>query len=82
MDFTTLHTLAPAINEVDGGGRPGIDHAFCLRDYAKEGDAKRLRRVAVLEEEESGRRVRADRVHVQLGERAASLRTSGVNVCV
>lgn len=57
MDFTTLHTLAPAINEVDGGGRPGIDHAFCLRDYAKEGDAKRLRRVAVLEEEESGRRV-------------------------
>ena len=57
MDFTTLRTLTPAINEVDSGGRPGIDHAFCLRDYPKEGDAKRLRHVAVLEEEESGRRV-------------------------
>ena len=42
---------------MDSGGRPGIDHAFCLRDYPKEGDAKRLRHVAVLEEEESGRRV-------------------------
>ena len=48
MDFTTLRTLTPAINEVDGGGRPGIDHAFCLRNYAKEGDVKRLRLVAVL----------------------------------
>ena len=56
MDFTTLRTLIPAINEVDGGGRPGIDHAFCLRDYAKEGDAKRLRRVAMLEEEERDRK--------------------------
>lgn len=49
--------LTPAINEVDGGGRPGIDHAFCLHGYVKEGDAKHLRRVAVLEEEESGRRI-------------------------
>ena len=57
MDFTSLHTLTPAIHDVNGGGRPGIDHAFCLRGYSNDIDDKRLRHVARLEEEESGRRV-------------------------
>lgn len=43
MDFTSLHSLTPAINEMNGGGMPGIDHAFCLRGFSKE---KILRPVA------------------------------------
>lgn len=65
MDFTTLKSLSPAIDQVDGGGRPGIDHAFCLRGYSNDIDKKTLRNVARfvnkrimtdrLEDEESGR---------------------------
>lgn len=43
MDFTSLHSLTPAINEMNGGGMPGIDHAFCLRGFSEE---KILRPVA------------------------------------
>lgn len=43
MDFTSLHSLTPSINEMNGGGMPGIDHAFCLRGFSKE---KILRPVA------------------------------------
>ena len=46
MDFTTLKSLSPAIDQVDGGGRPGIDHAFCLRGYSNDIDHKTLRSVA------------------------------------
>ncbi|CBK21748.2 uncharacterized protein [Blastocystis hominis] len=46
MDFTTLKSLSPAIDRVDGGGRPGIDHAFCLRGYSNDIDNKTLRNVA------------------------------------
>ena len=46
MDFTTLKALSPAIDRVDGGGKPGIDHAFCLRDYSNDIDHKTLRNVA------------------------------------
>lgn len=33
MDFTSLHSLSPTIHQMDGGGKPGIDHAFILREY-------------------------------------------------
>lgn len=46
MDFTSLQSLSPAIHEVDGGGMPGIDHAFCLRGYSNDIDNKILRPVA------------------------------------
>lgn len=46
MDFTQLRPLAPSIHEVDGGGMPGIDHAFCLRGYSGDIDQKIIRPVA------------------------------------
>lgn len=51
MDFTTLKALSPAIDRIDGGGKPGIDHAFCLRDYSNDIDHKTLRNVARYESE-------------------------------
>lgn len=45
MDFTSLRELNPAIHEVDGGGKPGIDHAFCLRGYSNNIDDKQIRPV-------------------------------------
>ena len=30
MDSTSLKELNQAIHEVDGGGKPGLDHCFCL----------------------------------------------------
>ena len=70
MDFTTLRSLTPSILEVDGGGMPGIDHAFVLRNCQKDGIEKRermeggknnqsklLRRVATLQDDDSGRRI-------------------------
>ena len=46
MDFTSLRSLSPSIHEVDGGGMPGIDHAFCLRGYSNDIDNKVIRPVA------------------------------------
>ena len=71
MDFTTLRSLSPSILEVNGGGMPGIDHAFVLRPCQKEekeekeekanrpnfNHTKSLRRVATLQDDESGRRI-------------------------
>ena len=70
MDFTTLRPLTPSILEVNGGGMPGIDHAFVLRPFQTEENevnekkiegshtqSKLLRRVATLQDDESGRRI-------------------------
>ena len=70
MDFTVLRSLTPSILEVNGGGMPGIDHAFVLLSNQKEENensrkkeegrqdhSKRLRRVATLQDDESGRRI-------------------------
>lgn len=60
MDFTHLRPLTPSILEVNGGGMPGIDHAFVLRQtgQTEQGVAKKkLRRVATLQDDESGRRL-------------------------
>ena len=57
MDFTHLRPLTPSILEVDGGGMPGIDHAFVLRHTEQGETKKKLRRVATLQEDESGRRL-------------------------
>ena len=39
MDFTSLRSLSPTIHEMDGGGMPGIDHAFILRECKGEGES-------------------------------------------
>lgn len=57
MDFREARSLSPSIQEVDGGGRPGIDHAFVLRDYSGDHLRKRLRHVASLQDDISGRRM-------------------------
>ena len=45
MDFTSCKELNQAIHAVDGGGKPGIDHAFCLRGSSNDIDAKQIRPV-------------------------------------
>ena len=40
MDFTSLRSLSPTIHEMDGGGMPGIDHAFILQECKQEHEYK------------------------------------------
>ena len=38
MDFTSLRSLSPTIHQMNGGGMPGIDHAFILRECKEKSD--------------------------------------------
>lgn len=72
FDFRSPAALGQRIPDVDGGGRPGLDHCFVVRGGAGDGDAGApsppLREIAELRDPGSGRvmRVRGTQPGVQV----------------